>query len=88
MADEVNIVKKRKVKKKVTEVPKKDLTNEAFGVIFNTNKNVFELVTLMYHPETKQAYVKSVEKLADTKYRALYELEMKIARGLVFNILR
>lgn len=74
--------KKKVTKKKVKQLSKKDLTETAFSVIINA-KGTYDLVTLKYDLETKQAYVLKSEKFADERYQALFEYEKLLARETI-----
>lgn len=85
----VNINKKKKSKrgrKKKVVLPKKDLTMTGFSVILNEKKKCYELVTLKYDLDTKQAFVESSKFLADSEYRAEFELRKMLAHGELIQI--
>lgn len=76
-------VKKKSVgrpKKKIKELPKKYLTCNALGVIMNED-GTYSLARLKFHPETKQAFVASIEDLADAHYKADFEIKKMLAHG-------
>lgn len=76
--------KKKTSKKKV--LPKKDLTSEAFDVIINEKTGHYELVIIRYDLASKQAYVHSKEFLADSAYRAEFEIKKLLAHGRILPI--
>ena len=60
-----------------------ELPYTAYGVI--VDKRDYKLVQIMFNDETNQALVVKTEKIADSKYRADYELKKIIAYGSIFN---
>ena len=80
--------KKKKGRKKKVILPKKDLTMTAFSVIMNKKKNCYELVILKYDLSSKQAYVKETKYLADTIYRAEFELKKMLAHGNIIKLFK
>lgn len=75
---------KTAIKKKATKTvtPKKELTQVGYSVIIN-DKDEYELVTLKYDIESKQAKVAKVEKFADKQYQAVHKFKLMMAKGKI-----
>lgn len=85
--NKVRVVKRRKVRKrKMTVLPAKDLNLTAFSILQNEEKKCYELVTLKYDLDSKQAKVVNREYLADTYYRMEFEIKKKLAKNELMDV--
>jgi len=77
--------RKKVTKKKNKVLPKKLLTETGFSVIVNS-KGTYDLVTLKFDLESKQAYVEKSEKFADEHYQAMFEFEKLLAKDTIIPL--
>lgn len=55
--------------------PGENLNKVAYGVVYNAEKKVYLLHTVVYNPETKEAMVSEEKVIGDFQPRAMLELK-------------
>jgi len=75
----------KKVKAEESEVKKpkllakKDIKSIGYSVIKNNDTGIYELITLRFDKDTKQAFVSDIKELSKDYHRMSYELEKMLA---------
>lgn len=62
---------------------KDDLTHRAQDVIFNREKNMYQMIYFKFNPETRSAIVDKVVDISKHKYKAAIELNKYVSNKIV-----